>query len=152
MKSTELSGPPLNGGGRRWVSAGESADVCPSCGALRTALLGVVRCGAHRVTLPKGIAAALLLVPALTPRERTTFELLGLGYDNRSIARALEISERTAKRHVTSILSKLELESRLQAGLAALIASALTATDGGSWPTEPSVPACNEIATRVASI
>jgi DNA-binding NarL/FixJ family response regulator len=77
------------------------------------------------------MAAALLLTRALTPRERTVFQLLGFGYDNRSIARDLEISERTVKRYVTAILTKLKLESRLQAGLTALIIS--SATDG-YWP------------------
>jgi DNA-binding NarL/FixJ family response regulator len=77
-----------------------------------------------RATLPQHIAAALLLVSTLSPREKSAFELLGLGYDNRSIARELQISERTTKRHVTAILRKLKLESRLQAGLTALILSA----------------------------
>jgi DNA-binding CsgD family transcriptional regulator len=71
--------------------------------------------------LPQPIADALLLAGALSPRERCAFELLGLGYDNRSIARELQISERTTKRHVTAILKKLKLESRLQAGLTAVI-------------------------------
>lgn len=74
-----------------------------------------------RATLPQPIAGALLLAGTLSPREQAAFELLGLGYDNRSIARELQISERTTKRHVTAILKKLKLESRLQAGLAALI-------------------------------
>jgi DNA-binding NarL/FixJ family response regulator len=103
-------------------SIGVPAAVCPACGAVRAARLALDQCeGAPHGTPATTIAAALQLIPALTPRERTTFELLGLGYDNRSIARVLEISERTAKRHVTAILSKLKLESRLQAGLAALI-------------------------------
>jgi DNA-binding NarL/FixJ family response regulator len=59
----------------------------------------------------------------LTPREYVTFELLGLGCDNRTIARTLEISERSVKRHVSAILNKLDLQSRLQAGLVALIVS-----------------------------
>lgn len=83
---------------------------CPACGALRSAL-------------PPAIAAALPSIPALTPREREVFDLLGRGYDNRSIAFTLEISERTAKRHITAILDKLKLESRLQAGLTALVGS-----------------------------
>lgn len=83
--------------------------VCPSCGIIL------------RAALPQPIAAALLLAESLSPREQTAFELLGLGYDNRSIARELGISERTTKRHVTAILKKLKLESRLQAGLTALI-------------------------------
>jgi DNA-binding NarL/FixJ family response regulator len=104
---------------------------CPACG---TALpepaagtsagdLPVVTPGKVIVSpaLPQPIANALLLAGALSPRERGAFELLGLGYDNRSIARELQISERTTKRHVTAILKKLKLESRLQAGLTALI-------------------------------
>lgn len=74
------------------------------------------------VLLPAQIATALSRISSLSPRELAVFELLGRGYDNRSVARILRVSERTAKRHVTAILAKLELESRLQAGLAALLA------------------------------
>jgi DNA-binding NarL/FixJ family response regulator len=80
--------------------------------------------------LPQHIAAALLLVSTLSPREKAAFELLGLGYDNRSIARELQISERTTKRHVTAILRKLQLESRLQAGLAAIILASSSSLTG----------------------
>jgi DNA-binding NarL/FixJ family response regulator len=73
--------------------------------------------------LPRHIAVALSLSRTLTPRERAVFELLGFGYDNRSIAQELQISEGTVKRHVTAILMKLRLESRLQAGLTALLLS-----------------------------
>ncbi len=76
-----------------------------------------------RAALPQAIGAALLLVPSLTARERATFHLLGIGCDNHSIARRMCISERTAKRHVTAILIKLGLKSRLQAGLAAMALS-----------------------------
>jgi DNA-binding NarL/FixJ family response regulator len=101
------------------VRAGLVGPMCPACGAVRPSR------GERRpdAALPAAIAAALTLVPALTPRERVVFELLGHGYDNRSIAGALGISERTAKRHITAILDKLKLESRLQAGLAALLGS-----------------------------
>ena len=86
-----------------------------------------------RATLPQPIAAALLRTPSLSPREMAVFELLGLGYDNRSLARVLQVSERTAKRHVTAILTKLRLESRLQAGLTALLTASLPPADL-SWP------------------
>jgi DNA-binding NarL/FixJ family response regulator len=71
--------------------------------------------------LPRHIAVDLSLSRTLTPRERAVFNLLGSGYSNRSIAHELEISEGTVKRHVTAILAKLRLESRLQAGLTALL-------------------------------
>jgi DNA-binding CsgD family transcriptional regulator len=55
----------------------------------------------------------------LTRREHEVFLLLGEGLDNRKISLSLGVGERTVKLHVTSILRKLGLESRLQAGLAA---------------------------------
>ncbi|MEU4464985.1 helix-turn-helix transcriptional regulator [Streptomyces sp. NPDC024017] len=58
-------------------------------------------------------------VPLLSAREAEVFGLLGEGYSNRSIARELDITERTAKFHVARVLSKLRVESRLQAGLVA---------------------------------
>ena len=53
----------------------------------------------------------------LTHREHEVLRLLGLGLDNRQIAKTLEVTERTSRLHVSSILEKLGLESRLQAGL-----------------------------------
>lgn len=104
-----------------------AAGSCPACGTR----LGV---GASQSTpplaLPQSIAAALLLTGTLSQREGAVFELLGMGYDNRSIARHLGISERTVKRHITVILAKLRLESRLQAGLAALVNSSVLPLSG----------------------
>jgi DNA-binding NarL/FixJ family response regulator len=87
-----------------------------------------------RAALPQPMAAALVLTRTLAPRERTVFELLGCGYDNRSIARELNISERTVKRHVTALLAKLKLESRLQAGLTALIISSSSSSSSDVCP------------------
>ena len=57
----------------------------------------------------------------LTDRERETLMLLGRGLSNRAIASLLGLSEGTVKTHVGRVLAKLALESRLQAGLAALV-------------------------------
>ena len=84
------------------------------------------RLSALRGAIPFPITTAVQLTASLTARELAAFELLGLGYDNRSIARTLSISERTTKRHITAILTKLRLESRLQAGLTAMMASLAT--------------------------
>jgi DNA-binding NarL/FixJ family response regulator len=105
-------------------AAVQLSGACPACGVVRSAESDVLAHDAHHATVPRSIAEAMLLACKLSPRERMIFEFLGLGYDNRSIARTLEISERTTKRHVTAILAKLELESRLQAGLAALLLAA----------------------------
>jgi DNA-binding NarL/FixJ family response regulator len=53
----------------------------------------------------------------LTPRELDVLRLLGVGKTNRQIADELEISERTARTHVSNILGKLDLTSRTQAAL-----------------------------------
>ncbi|HEY1621097.1 MAG TPA: LuxR C-terminal-related transcriptional regulator [Streptosporangiaceae bacterium] len=55
----------------------------------------------------------------LTRREFQVFMLLGQGLSNRDISGCLHIGERTVKLHVSSVLRKLLLESRLQAGLTA---------------------------------
>jgi ATP/maltotriose-dependent transcriptional regulator MalT len=48
----------------------------------------------------------------LTARERQVLALVATGMTNRAIATALAISERTVDRHVSNILSKLDLPSR----------------------------------------
>jgi DNA-binding NarL/FixJ family response regulator len=53
----------------------------------------------------------------LTTRELEVLRLLGAGKANKEIAAELSISERTARTHVSNILSKLDLSSRTQAAL-----------------------------------
>jgi two-component system nitrate/nitrite response regulator NarL len=53
----------------------------------------------------------------LTPRESDVLVELGKGLSNYEIAKNLFISEHTVKKHVSNILSKLELEHRTQAAL-----------------------------------
>jgi two-component system, NarL family, response regulator LiaR len=56
----------------------------------------------------------------LTPRETETLRLVAKGLTNRDIAGRLGVSEVTVKTHVSSVLSKLDLQSRTQAALFAL--------------------------------
>lgn len=49
---------------------------------------------------------------SLTPRERQIMEFLLRRFSNKEIAEILNISERTAKFHVSNILSKLQVTSR----------------------------------------
>ena len=55
--------------------------------------------------------------PELTGRERQVLRLVAAGKANKDIAAELSISERTARTHVSSILTKLRLTSRTQAAL-----------------------------------
>lgn len=56
-------------------------------------------------------------VQNLSERELDVFLMLGAGNSNRTMAKQLDIAERTVKAHITHILAKLGVESRLQAGL-----------------------------------
>jgi DNA-binding NarL/FixJ family response regulator len=51
----------------------------------------------------------------ITPREAEVLEQLAIGRTNREIAEALFISEKTASVHVTNLLRKLGVTSRVQA-------------------------------------
>jgi DNA-binding NarL/FixJ family response regulator len=55
------------------------------------------------------------LIDELSPRELDVLRLVSQGLANAQIAERLNISPRTAKNHVSSILAKLDLPSRIQA-------------------------------------
>jgi DNA-binding NarL/FixJ family response regulator len=57
---------------------------------------------------------------ALTRREREVLAELAQGRSNREIARALGVSEKTVKAHVSSVLAKLGVQDRTQAALFAV--------------------------------
>jgi D-alanyl-D-alanine carboxypeptidase/D-alanyl-D-alanine-endopeptidase (penicillin-binding protein 4) len=56
----------------------------------------------------------------LTPRQREVLRLIVEGLDNRAIADQLEISERTARAHVSGVLRKLGAANRTQAAVTAV--------------------------------
>jgi DNA-binding NarL/FixJ family response regulator len=63
--------------------------------------------------------AAVALPASLTQREVEVLRLIARGYTNREIARDLLISVSTVKKHVRSLLSKLEASDRTQAAVRA---------------------------------
>jgi ATP/maltotriose-dependent transcriptional regulator MalT len=70
-----------------------------------------------RVDLPAGIPVPR--PPRLTPRELQVLSLVVSGDSNRTIARELFISEKTASVHVSNIMAKLGARSRTAAAAAA---------------------------------
>lgn len=111
--------PAIRAGARGYVSK----QVEPS--ALAAAIRAVA---AGHVLLGPEVAAALLNAdslraqndngdPQLTAREREVLGLIARGRSNREIARALTVSEKTVKTHVSSVLMKLGVADRTQAAL-----------------------------------
>jgi DNA-binding NarL/FixJ family response regulator len=109
----------IRAGARGYVSK----EVEPS--ALAAAIRAVA---AGHVLLGPEIAAELLrpgpadaagsaIQPQLTAREREVLELIARGLSNREIARALTLSEKTVKTHVSNVLMKLGVSDRTQAAL-----------------------------------
>ncbi|HEX7833496.1 MAG TPA: response regulator transcription factor [Thermoanaerobaculia bacterium] len=58
---------------------------------------------------------ALSTAPRLSPREREVLKLIATGKSNKEIATSLGVTERTAKFHVTAILTKLGADNRAAA-------------------------------------
>jgi LuxR family maltose regulon positive regulatory protein len=65
--------------------------------------------------VPQSSAATSALVASLTRREQEVLHLLAAGASNREIAEALVIELPTVKKHVSNLLGKLGVSSRMQA-------------------------------------
>jgi pimeloyl-ACP methyl ester carboxylesterase/DNA-binding CsgD family transcriptional regulator len=66
-------------------------------------------------TTDTAVSAAPLPLDDLTTREREILEFVAQGLDNNKIAKRLGISEKTVRNHVSTIFSKLSVDSRVQA-------------------------------------
>jgi len=84
---------------------------------------------AQRVLVHFAHGAAPTAFPQLTAREREVLDLVARGLGNQEIARRLSISHRTARNHVSNILTKLQVSDRGQA-----IAAARDAGFGANKP------------------
>ncbi|MEU1352186.1 response regulator [Streptomyces sp. NPDC005775] len=110
--------PALRAGASGYVYKDVDPDAL--AGAIRSVYAG-------HVLLQPEVAGALLAQDGpgagtgrgstLTEREREVLGLIADGRSNREIARALVLSEKTVKTHVSNILMKLDLSDRTQAAL-----------------------------------
>jgi DNA-binding NarL/FixJ family response regulator len=110
--------PAVRSGARGYLSK----DVEPE------ALVAAVRSvhAGHLLLEPEVTVALLAEPPQLTVRENDVLALVADGRSNREIARALTLSEKTVKTHVSSILLKLGLADRTQAALYAVRSGLVT--------------------------
>ena len=98
----------------------KDADADEVAAAVRAAHRGEMQLDAavaRRLLSTVGVAWRRDARPELTARELDVLRLVGAGRANKEIAARLDISERTARTHVSNILGKLGLASRTQAAL-----------------------------------
>ncbi|MFJ1744990.1 response regulator [Streptomyces sp. NPDC088116] len=97
----------------RTVARGEGL-IAP---AVTRRLIAEFACPAKPVRPEDG--PGLSVLDALTRREREVLSCLGQGLSNAQIAVRLQMAEATVKTHVSRLLGKLELRSRVQAAVLA---------------------------------
>jgi DNA-binding NarL/FixJ family response regulator len=99
----------------------KDAEADEVAAAIRAARRGEIHL-CHGVTrkLTRTLVAPQRTATALTPREREILIYVAKGNSNQEIADRLVISERTARTHVSNVLTKLGLASRTQAALWAI--------------------------------
>lgn len=85
--------------------------------AIRVVLRGKQFIDPEVIRYQRGNSREMNGLEELTPRESDVLMELGKGLSNYEIAKELFISENTVKKHVSNILSKLELNHRTQAAL-----------------------------------
>jgi DNA-binding NarL/FixJ family response regulator len=71
----------------------------------------------RRAARPQQISGPAAHLQDLTSREREILQLVAEGLGNREIAKRLDISYHTAMKHVSNIISKLQVHNRMEAGL-----------------------------------
>jgi DNA-binding NarL/FixJ family response regulator len=96
--------------GIRSAAAGESL-ISPQIAAKMLQMLRAQR---------SSVDAAETIRAELSEREIEVLKLIANGNDNAEIARALFISPKTVKNHISNILMKLQMENRIQAAVYAV--------------------------------
>lgn len=108
----------------------KDADAQDVADAIRATVAGEVRLDpVAAAALASGLRAPKSAAVDLTAREREVIVLVAEGRTNREIGRRLGVAERTARTHVSNILTKLGLASRTQAAMWAVREGLVDAAD-----------------------
>lgn len=105
------------------VKAGATSYMLKTTDA--AALVDAIKAAADGQSRISPEAAALMMrgirapesPESLTERETDVLRLVATGKSNKDIARTLYLSEQTVKTHISHILAKLQLDSRVQAAI-----------------------------------
>ncbi|WP_020501525.1 response regulator [Sciscionella marina] len=89
----------------------------------------ITHLGPHRLART---AAARSALDSLTARERAVLGLLAAGHSNAQIADRLHLAEGTVKAHVSTILTRLDADNRVQAALIAYDAGLVDSSHPGT--------------------
>jgi DNA-binding NarL/FixJ family response regulator len=93
------------------------ADVVDDQRPLQAAVMAVMGHHSYRSPSLRSGSLPYLSCPRLTPREYQVLDLLASGLSDREIARALVVSEETARTYTKRLLQTLDVNNRLQAVL-----------------------------------
>jgi two-component system nitrate/nitrite response regulator NarL len=114
-----ISGDEQNGVASRAVAAGASGFI-PKSFTADEMIAAINRVLAGEVFVPESSNPAATPEQAgLTLRQLEVISMLGRGFSNKEIARALDVAERTVKAHVSAVFEALNVRNRTQAVLVA---------------------------------
>jgi two-component system, NarL family, nitrate/nitrite response regulator NarL len=114
-----ISGDESEGVAARAVAAGASGFI-PKSFTADEMIAAIRKVLAGEVFVPA--TAKLTMAPDatnLTLRQLEVISMLGRGFSNKEIARALDVAERTVKAHVSAVFEALNVRNRTQAVLVA---------------------------------
>jgi len=107
------------------IRAVNSGGMLIKTGLLREAMMSL---GDIIDAKQKGKQASTTIQASLTPREHDVLRLITQGRSNKEIAHELSISEDAVKRHVQSVILKLNVSDRTQAAVKAVYAGLVSYT------------------------
>lgn len=114
-----ISGDEHEGVAARAVAAGASGFI-PKSFTADEMIAAIQKVLAGEVFVPaRANAAAAPDTAGLTLRQLEVISMLGRGFSNKEIARALDVAERTVKAHVSAVFEALNVRNRTQAVLVA---------------------------------